>query len=165
MLSSDRTRKLRAGVPPYEYAGAQAYGDAENRAVYADLGRQALAAAHRHGGAIVDATFRRASDADAFLEIVPDAGWIVCEAPPEVMTERARVRAARGDSVSDAGLEIVVAELAKRGRVDAPSPPLARVETTHPVGQLLAELARTLDAGFYGGDRLGSPDVENPVAA
>src|SRR4029078_2192946 len=96
MLSSDRTRKLRAGVAPYEYAGAQAYGDVESREGYAELGRRALRCAD---GAIVDATFRRRSDADAFVELVPDAGWIVCEAPPEVLIERARTRAPRDDAV------------------------------------------------------------------
>jgi len=158
MLSSDRTRKLRAGVDPYEYAGAQAYGDAESREVYAELGRRAARGAD---GAIVDATFRRRSDTDAFVELVPDASWIVCDAPREVLIERARLRALR-DSVSDAGPEIVAAELARHGRIEPPRPPIARLETTRPVAELLAQLAAALDAGFYGSDRQVSPDAGPP---
>ncbi len=152
VLSSDRTRKLRAGVDPYEYAGAQAYGDAESREVYAELGRRALRCTD---GAIVDATFRRRSDADAFVEFAPDAGWIVCEAPREVLIERARMRALRDDSVSDAGPEIVAAEIARHGRIEPPGTPIARLETTRPVPELLAQLGAALDAGFYGSDSAG----------
>ena len=162
MLSSDRTRKLRAGVGPYEYAGAQAYGDTESREVYAELGRRAARSAQ---GAIVDATFRRRSDADAFVELMPDAGWIVCEAPPEVLIERARMRALRDDSVSDAGPEIVAAELARHGRIEPPAAPLARLETTRPLPELLDQLAAVLDAGFYGGAQQRSPDAGRPTAA
>jgi aminoglycoside phosphotransferase family enzyme/predicted kinase len=145
VLSSDRTRKLRAGVDPYAYAGAQAYGDAESREVYAELGRRALRCA---GGAIVDATFRRRSDADAFVELVPEAGWIVCEAPREVLIERARLRAQRDDSVSDAGPEIVAAELARHGRIEPPAAPIARLDTTRSVPELLVQLGAALDASL-----------------
>ena len=145
VLSSDRTRKLRAGVGQYEYAGARAYGDAESRAVYDELGRRAARAGE---GVIVDATFRRRSDCDAFAEHVPHAGWIVCEAPRDVMLDRARLRALRDDSVSDAGPEIVIAELARHGRIETPAPALVRIETTRPVPELLAELAQALDAGM-----------------
>ena len=162
VLSSDRTRKLRAGVDPYAYAGAQAYGDAESREVYAELGRRAVRCA---GGAIVDATFRRRSDADAFVEFVPDAGWIVCEAPPDVLIERARMRALRDDAVSDAGPEIVAAELARHGRIDPPGSPIARLQTTRPVPELLAQLGAALDAGFYGSDPQVTADGGRTAAA
>ena len=105
MLSSDRIRKLRAGIDPYEHAAPSAYGDVESRAVYAELAQRAAAAVRRDGGAIVDATFRRAADADAFAAARPSPrppAWLVCEAPPAVLIERAAARAARG-SVSDAG--------------------------------------------------------------
>ncbi len=88
VLSSDRIRKLRAGIEPYERAAPSAYGDGESRAVYTELARRATAAARRDGGAIVDATFRRATDADAFAATSPAAAaaaWLVCEAPPAVL--------------------------------------------------------------------------------
>ena len=86
VLSSDRIRKLRAGLDPYERAAPGAYGDGESRAVYAELGQRAAAAVHRDGGVVVDATFRRATDADAFAaasHAAAAAAWLVCEAPPD----------------------------------------------------------------------------------
>jgi aminoglycoside phosphotransferase family enzyme/predicted kinase len=146
VLSSDRIRKLRAGIDPYERASPSAYGDAESRAVYEELARRAGSAVRRDGGVIVDATFRRGMDADAFMEAarVPP-GWIVCEAPPEVLIQRAAARAARG-SISDAGPAVVAGELAVfQGPFRPPGPELARLETTQPVPRLLDQLAETLD--------------------
>jgi aminoglycoside phosphotransferase family enzyme/predicted kinase len=149
VISSDRIRKLRAGIDPYERAAPSAYGDVESRAVYAELAQRASIAIRDNGGAIVDATFRRKADADAFAAVsalAASAAWIVCEAPPEVLLERARERALR-DSVSDAGPNIVAQELAvHRGRVIAPAAPLARLDTTRPIPELLEDLARGLDA-------------------
>jgi aminoglycoside phosphotransferase family enzyme/predicted kinase len=148
VLSSDRIRKLRAGLDPYARAPPSAYGDDESHAVYAELGRRAAAATHRDGGVIVDATFRRASDAGAFAaasHAAAGAAWLVCEAPPAVLLERARTRERRG-SVSDAGPAVVAQELvAYRGPFVAPAPPLARLDTTHPTGALLTDLAVVLD--------------------
>ena len=152
MLSSDRIRKLRAGIDPYEHAAASAYGDAESRAVYDELARRSATAVRREGGAIVDATFRRAADADAFAaaaSVPPE--WLICEAPPAVLIQRAAARAARG-SISDAGPAVVAGELAVyRGPFQAPGPALARLDTTQPIPRLLEQLAETLDA------RLGAP--------
>ncbi|HEY6890749.1 MAG TPA: AAA family ATPase [Solirubrobacter sp.] len=149
VISSDRIRKLRAGIDPYERAAPSAYGDVESRAVYAELAQRARIAIRDNGGAIVDATFRRKADADAFAAVSPlaaSAEWIVCEAPPAVLLERARERALR-DSVSDAGPNIVAQELAvHRGRVIPPAAPLARLDTTQPIPELLEDLARGLDA-------------------
>ena len=154
LLSSDRTRKLRAGIDPYERAAPTAYGDGESRAVYIELARRATVAARRDGGVIVDATFRRATDADAFAATSPAAAaatWLVCEAPPAVRMERARAREFHG-SVSDAGPAIVAAESATyRGPFLAPAPPLARLDTTQPLAQLLAGLADGLDARLQAG--------------
>ena len=149
VLSSDRIRKLRAGIDPYEHAAPSAYDDAASHAVYAELALRAAGAVRRDGGAIVDATFRRASDADAFAATSPTAAgaaWIVCEAPLEVRLERARAREFQA-TVSDAGPAIVAAELARFGRPFlAPAPPLARLDTTEPIVELLAELSEVLDA-------------------
>ena len=148
VLSSDRIRKLRAGLDPYERAAPSAYGDGESQAVYAELGQRAAAAVHRDGGVVVDATFRRASDADAFAtasHAAAAAAWVVCEAPPAVLLERAKARDRHG-SVSDAGPAIVAQELATYpGPFLAPAPPLARLDTTRTTGALLADLACALD--------------------
>jgi aminoglycoside phosphotransferase family enzyme/predicted kinase len=154
VLSSDRIRKLRAGIDPYEHAAPSAYGDSESRAVYAELAQRAAAAARRDGGVIVDATFRRTTDADAFAAASPATpAWLVCEAPPEVLLARAEARALR-DSVSDAGPAIVAGELATyHGSFMPPGAPLARLDTTRTTGDLLAELATVLDARLSGDDR------------
>ena len=149
VLSSDRVRKLRAGVDPFDYAGAEAYGDVESRAVYEELAQRAVTAIRRDGGAIVDATFRRAADADAFVTAARLAGppaWLVCEAPPAIRLERAAARAA-GGSIADAGPTVVASELAlHRGPFQAPGRPLARLDTTHTTAELLDRLAAELDA-------------------
>ena len=168
VLSSDRIRKQRAGIDPYERAAPSAYADGESRAVYVELAQRASAAARRDGGVVVDATFRRATDADAFAatsRTAAAAAWIVCEAPPELLLERARARELHG-SISDAGPAVVATELARhRGTFLTPAPPLARLDTTQPVPQLLADLAGALDArlagdtaGMYAGGRRGGAD-------
>ena len=149
VLSSDRIRKLRAGIDPYEHAAPTAYTDQQSRAVYAELAQRAAATARQDGGAIVDATFRRAADADMFAVTSPaaaNAAWIVCEAPPEVRRARAQARES-GTSVSDAGPAIIAAELATYGGAFlTPAPPLARLDTTQPIADLLADLSELLDA-------------------
>jgi predicted kinase len=149
ILSSDRIRKYRAGVDPYEYAGANAYGDVESRAVYAELAQRAARAIRDGEGVIVDATFRRAPDVDAFLtasKAASGAAWIVCEAPPEVRLQRAAARAPH-DSISDAGPAVIAREAALfTGSFRAPGPTLARLDTTRPLPLLLDELAANLDA-------------------
>ena len=72
-------------------------------AVYARLGRLAAIAAASHGGAIVDASFRRATDRPEFARgLYPcraEAIFVECRAPSEVLDERARQRARQGHPV------------------------------------------------------------------
>ena len=68
-------------------------------------------------------------------------------APAEIarVLRSARERSLR-DSVSDAGPNIVATELAvHRGRIIPPGRPLARLDTTRPISELLAQLAEVLD--------------------
>jgi aminoglycoside phosphotransferase family enzyme/predicted kinase len=154
VLSSDRIRKLRAGVDPYQYAGAAAYGDSESRAVYAELAQRAVLIVRNGGAVIVDATFRRPADTDAFVTAARGtslAGWIVCEAPAELRLERAAARAAQ-DSISDAGPLVVARENAlHHAPLQLPAPPLARLDTSQPLPLVLGDLARQLDARLGGG--------------
>lgn len=157
VLSSDRVRKLRAGIDPYQRAAPSAYGDGESRAVYETLADRAATALRRDGAVIVDATFRRAADADAFVLAAPvKPAWIVCEAPAAVRIERAATRAARG-SISDAGPAVVAGELSVYGGpFQAPGPAVARLDTTQPIPRLLEELGAILDA------RLGRRGMSDP---
>ena len=98
-MSSDRTRKLRTGIDPFERAVPSAYGDGESRPVRIELARRATVAARHDGGVVVDATFRRPADADAFAATSPTAVaamWLVCETPPAVLMEPARSREFHG---------------------------------------------------------------------
>ena len=65
LLGTDAVRKSRAGLASTARAPVSLYADAVNRATYTALGRAADAAAH--SGVIVDGTFRRRTDRDAFF--------------------------------------------------------------------------------------------------
>jgi uncharacterized protein len=73
-------------------------------AVYARLGRLAAIAVARHGGAIIDASFRRATDRPAFARGLgpcpAEVLFVECRAPSELLDERARRRARQGDPVN-----------------------------------------------------------------
>jgi predicted kinase len=94
------SRAARVGAAPDL---ARRYPSAYSAAVYARLGRLAALAAARHGGAIVDASFRRATDRPAFARGLgpcpADAVFVECRAPSEVLDERARRRARQGHPV------------------------------------------------------------------
>jgi aminoglycoside phosphotransferase family enzyme/predicted kinase len=66
VLSSDVVRKRLAGVVATARAGEHVYSEEMSAHTYAELGRAAAAAAQTSEGAIVDATFRRRTDRDAF---------------------------------------------------------------------------------------------------
>ena len=66
VLSSDVVRKTAAGLQPTERAPVALYADDVSRATYAALG--AGAAGRAATGVIVDATFRRRADRDAFRD-------------------------------------------------------------------------------------------------
>jgi aminoglycoside phosphotransferase family enzyme/predicted kinase len=158
VLSSDFVRKSRAGLRPTEHAAAAYYGRDVSREVYGALGREAAAAVHSDGGAIVDATFRRPDDTVAFQSAshaTAGARWIVCRAPADVMLERARWRAAKDSTPSDADPAVVAAQIARHsGRLRVPGTPLAELETVEAVPRLLDRLAASLDARLA----LGSND-------
>jgi aminoglycoside phosphotransferase family enzyme/predicted kinase len=159
VLSSDRVRKQRAGIGAFEPASQDVYGDDESRAVYQGLAQLAAAAVHHDGGVIVDATFRRAVDAEAFQTasvVMAEAEWLVCEAPPAVLLERAAARAGRG-SVSDAGPAVVAAQIAAhQGPFEPRGRLLARLDTTRPLPELLEGLAAELDTRLATRSRLRS---------
>jgi hypothetical protein len=76
------------------------------------------------------------------------AEWIVCQAPPDVLLERARWRA-------DADPAAVASQIARSsGRLELPRAPLAELDTVHAVPRMLDDLARTLDARIALGRRV-----------
>ncbi len=114
-LSSDLTRKRLAGLAPADRGRPEHYTPEFTMRVYEELGRSARAEVERAGGAIVDATFHRRREREAFARGIGDrfASVLFCEcvAPAEALRDRARRRAATGASVSDAGPEIVDRQL------------------------------------------------------
>jgi aminoglycoside phosphotransferase family enzyme/predicted kinase len=141
VLSSDVVRQSQAQL---DDAAPSYYARAVSRAVYERLGTMAAGAAREEGGAIVDATFRRADDVAAFQtasDAAAQAGWITCHAPPDVLLERAR------SAGSDDDQTVVAAQLARPGgRLPLPRLPIAELDTVRAVPSLLAELAATIDA-------------------
>jgi uncharacterized protein len=150
VLSSDLARKTQAAIEPYDHAAPAHYAHEVSHQVYGSLGRSAAEAVREYGGAIVDATFRRPDDVAAFQHASRAAGraeWIVCHAPPDVLLERARWRAASGRTTSDADPAVVAAQIARSGgRIELPRKPLVELETVHAAPRLLDELAASLDA-------------------
>lgn len=109
-VSSDVVRKRAAGIALDARAPQSAYTSAANERIYEELGRRAARAAQRHGGAVLDATFRRRVDRDTFRRAFADAApsvFVECSAPLGVAMERARRREAAGGSESDASAAVV----------------------------------------------------------
>jgi uncharacterized protein len=113
LLSSDLVRKRLAGIRPTQRASAQHYSDEFSRHTYHRLGLEAAQAVARHGGVIVDGSFRRRVDRDAFAEACGDAVprvFVECLAPQSLLTGRARRRDRQATRVSDADTEVVLRE-------------------------------------------------------
>jgi aminoglycoside phosphotransferase family enzyme/predicted kinase len=147
VVSSDVMRKRRAGLAPTDRAPASLYSADANRATYAALGRGAAAAAG--AGVIVDATFRNRADRDAFRERLP-AGTpllvVECRVPKDMLVARARARARDVQRVSDAGADVVRAQLRSRDPLDELDPHAhLPLRADQPVGELVAAIADALD--------------------
>lgn len=110
-VSSDIVRKQRAGLDPTRRAPAALYEDGWSRETYTAMAERARALAA--GGVIVDATFRRRADRDAFFAAL---GWDVpalvveCRAPLHVLERRAIARELAPRNMSDADRAIVLAQ-------------------------------------------------------
>ena len=108
VLRSDEIRKRRRGVAPEDRLPADAYGDVESRAVFADMHAAAAGAAGAGHAVIADATYldpahRRAAAAAAASAGVPFRGvWL--QAPLDVLA--ARIAARQGDA-SDATVAVL----------------------------------------------------------
>jgi uncharacterized protein len=154
-LSSDVTRKRLAGLPPTKSASAEHYGEEFNRRTYQELGRLATKEIKRNGGAIVDATFRRLRDREAFaigLGPTPVRVFFAqCMAPAEILVERARAREGQLGAISDAGPAIVERQLGEVEPLhEVPGYLRAELRTDRPVGEVVVELEARLD-GLLGG--------------
>jgi predicted kinase len=145
-LTSDVVRKRLAGLPPQERAGEEHYSEEFSERTYEELGRLAHAAVRDRGGAIGDATFRRARDRAAFARGfgsgAPEPRFARCDAPLGVLRERVR-RSTRGASDATVG---VLERQRFEELADVPAERRLDLRTDRPASAVLTDLERWLDA-------------------
>ena len=143
-LSSDIVRKELAGLEPGRAGTLRALHRSRQRA---HVPGARSACGRRHGGAVVDATFRRRSHRAAFSETFGDASLFVeCRAPRSVVEQRARSRETDPARVSDATAGIAAAQATEFEPLD--EVPAARhllMRTDRPLDQIVLDLETALD--------------------
>lgn len=148
-LSSDLIRKQLAGVAPTRPAAPEHYTEQFSRATYAELGRRAAREVRRRGGAVVDATFRRRRDRDAFADAFGSVAPLMfaqCLAPADVLAERALQREREPTQASDATLAVVIREREAWEPLDeVPAQRHLALRTDRPVQDLVSDLTAMLD--------------------
>ena len=139
-LRTDVIRKTLAGLPATARGPDSLYAAERDRATYAALGRSARAAAPT--GVIVDGTFRRRDDRDAFsAELAATPLVIECVAPEQTVLARAAARERAPQRVSDAGVAVVSGQLGRFEPLDElPARRHVILRTDRPVGELVSEL-------------------------
>ena len=159
VISSDVVRKEMAGLGPHDRAAVSLYTQEVSVSVYVELGRRAAAAVDAGSGVLIDATFRRRADRDAFRAGFAAAApmlFMQCVAPAEVLRLRACAREREPDRTSDAGLEVVERERHRFEALDEiPAAAHLLVRTDRPVHAVLEDVMALLDL------RLG----DNAIAA
>ena len=147
-LSSDETRKGLAGLAPTERAAPEHYSDAFSRRTYRQLGERSAAAIREHGGAIIDATFLRAADRDAFRAGFGDPAspmvFIQCAAPRDELLRRVRARGP--GTVSDADQAVVERQLAEHPPAPGSASSRLQVLTDRPIADVVLDVECFLDS-------------------
>jgi predicted kinase len=148
-LSSDVTRKRLVGRRATERAPADSYSPEWNARTYGELARQARQAIATQAGAVVDATFRHASDRHSFTSTLGAATplvFIECQAPAAILAERAARRERNPRRVSDADAGVVMREQAAWDPLDeVPAGAHFALRTDRPVEQIVADILALLD--------------------
>jgi uncharacterized protein len=125
VLSSDVVRKELGGLAAHDRGAPSLYTREVSARVYRELGRRAASAMAAGHGVLVDATFRRRADRDAFREGWAGAGpvtFVQCVAPAEVLRLRALAREQDPSRISDAGIDVVRHELGRLEALDEADP-------------------------------------------
>jgi uncharacterized protein len=151
VISSDVIRKRRAGLAPTARARPEHYTRAFTRAVYEQLGREALAALERGGGAIVDASCHsraRRAALFALLRTRPTRLLVVrCEVPLQTALARAGARETSTQRVSDATAQIVERQFRGFQPLDElAGGELLELDAERELDEQLAAVASALDA-------------------
>jgi uncharacterized protein len=146
VIASDVVRKRLAGLPPTARADDDRYTAEASLDTYAELAREAAAAPD---GAIVDATFRRRADRDAFASALAEQNpdheppvFAECLVPDEILRERATERLRDPDRISDATPDLALAQRAEFEPLDEVPPdrhhPLRADRPPHEIADALA---------------------------
>lgn len=112
VLRSDEVRKRLAGLPASRRAPAGMYQPAVSEWIYTELADLAVSLLGTPGPVIVDATFRRREDRDAFAAGLPartSVCFVQCVCPEAVLRSRADARDRDPRRISDADAGIVQA--------------------------------------------------------
>jgi aminoglycoside phosphotransferase family enzyme/predicted kinase len=119
-IRSDVERKRLHGFDPsartQAAVGGGMYGTAGDADTYTHLARLAAGLVRAGWTVLVDATFLRRADRDAFRALAQAAGCrflvVACEAPADILRARVAARAAEGRDPSEAGREVLERQLA-----------------------------------------------------
>jgi hypothetical protein len=149
-VSSDLTRKRLAGIPATERAGPPHYTSDFTERTYREMGKSARRLLEQGGGVIVDATFHRRDERDAFRAGLGDPSarvlFVECRAPAEILAARLGARASEPDRVSDADLAIVERQLAELEPLqEIPARQQKQLTTDATVQELLGEVEAFVD--------------------
>ncbi|HTT12573.1 MAG TPA: AAA family ATPase [Burkholderiaceae bacterium] len=136
-VRSDVERKRRAGLASTDHRPqdleAGLYDAAATRATYEALAAAAAAIVDAGFCAIVDATFQRRADRQAFAALAAEHGAcravVVCEAGAPTLRARVAARSARGDDASDATLAVLADQLAHFEQPTADEGAVYRIDT------------------------------------
>ena len=149
-VSSDLTRKRLAGVSPTARAGPRHYTSEFTERTYREMGRSVRRLLEQGTGVIVDATFHRRDERDAFRAGLgrPDARllFVECRAPAEILAARVGIRMSKPERVSDADQTIVERQLDEFEPLHE-VPPRQHIQPTTdaPVQELLEEVEAFID--------------------
>jgi aminoglycoside phosphotransferase family enzyme/predicted kinase len=148
-VSSDVTRKRLAGIGQHQRGPAEIYGAEWNTRTYDELGNVAAREVDSRGGVIVDATFRRLADRQAFMAVFATAVptlFIECQAPVAVLAARATRRQRDPSRVSDADLEVVTRERSTWEPLDEiPAGAHIALRTDRPLDEIIEDVRALLD--------------------
>jgi aminoglycoside phosphotransferase family enzyme/predicted kinase len=144
-LRADVLRKRLAGLPPLGVSRAASHAEAQGlyspqatQRTYASLMALAAMALREGYPVVVDATFLRLADRDAFRELAQGLqlafAIVHCHAPDAVLQARVSARRARADDASEADLSVLAAQQAHHEPLlDREQPFVLHVDTSQPV--------------------------------
>ncbi len=150
-ISSDLTRKRLAGLASKARAAPNHYSPEFTERTYRELGASARDELERSGGAIVDATFHRRRERDAFRagfgESPAPLLFVECRVSTDVLLSRVRERQLDRERVSDADVAVARRQLAEREPLEELAPEArAEIASEAPPEELVMDVEALVDA-------------------